>query len=97
MISDAVITALIVAASSIICQVLINKGNRKKQTEEDAEKAKARAVEDAKREAHLEDRLKSIESKLDVHNGYAEKLGDIQTDIAVIKNDINTLYKEIKP
>ena len=97
MISDAVFTALIVAASSIICQVLINKGNRKKQTEEDAEKAKARAVEDAKREAHLEDRLKSIESKLDVHNGYAEKLGDIQTDIAVIKNDIKTLYKEIKP
>lgn len=97
MISDAVITALIVAASSIICQVLINKGNRKKQTEEDAEKAKARAVEDAKREAHLEDRLKSIEIKLDVHNGYAEKLGDIQTDIAVIKNDIKTLYKEIKP
>lgn len=97
MISDAVITALIVAASSIICQVLINKGNRKKQTAEDAEKEKARAVEDAKREAHLEDRLKSIESKLDVHNGYAEKLGDIQTDIAVIKNDIKTLYKEIKP
>ena len=97
MISDAVITALIVAASSIICQVLINKGNRKKQTEEDAEKAKARAVEDAKREAHLEDRLKSIESKLDVHNGYAEKLGDIQTEKKKKKNDIKTLYKEIKP
>lgn len=92
--SDAVVTALIVAVSSIVCQILINRGNRKKQTEEDAEKEKARAVEEAKREAHLEDRLRSIEQKLDVHNGYAEKLGAIGTDIAVIKNDIRNLYNK---
>ncbi len=29
-----------------------------------------------------------------LHNGYAEKLGSIGTDIAVIKNDIKTLYKQ---
>lgn len=92
--SDAVITALIVAASSIICQLLINRSNRKKQTAEDAEKEKARAVEAAKQGVILETRLKSIERKLDIHNGYAEKLGEIQTSIAVIQNDIKTLYRK---
>ena len=51
-------------------------------------------MEDAIKEQRLEFRLKSIENKLDTHNGYAEKLGDIQTDIAVIKNDIKNLYKK---
>ena len=82
--SDSVVTALIVAVSSIVCQVLINRGNRKKQTADDAEKEKARAVEEAKRETRLEDRLRSIEGKLDVHNGYAEKLGGIEQSIAEI-------------
>mgnify|MGYP007070227847 FL=1 len=92
--SDTVITALIVAASSIICQLLINRSNRKKQTEDDIEKEQKRAVEQAVKDERLENRLSSIEGKLDIHNGYAEKLGEIQTDIAVIKNDIKTLYKQ---
>ena len=92
--SDAVITALIVAGSSIICQLLINRSNRKKQTEDDIEKEHKRAVEQAVKDERLENRLSSIENKLDIHNGYAEKLGEIQTDIAVIKNDIKTLYRK---
>ena len=35
-----------------------------------------------------------IEEKLDIHNGYAEKLTDIAKRIAVIENDIKTLYKK---
>lgn len=91
--SDSVLTALIMAAASVICQVLINRSNRRKRVEEDAEKEKARAVAEAIKEAKLESRLRNIEDKLDSHNGYAEKLGQIGTDIAVIKNDIKTLYK----
>ena len=34
-----------------------------------------------------------IEGKLDEHNGYAKLFHEISTDIAVIKNDIKTLYK----
>lgn len=79
---DVVWAALIGAAASIIVNLLNNLRESKK-----------RAVEEAKSETRLEDRLQSIESKLDVHNGYAEKLGGIQTDIAVIKNDIKNLYK----
>ena len=79
--SDAVISALIVAASSIIVQLLINWNNSKKQ-----------AVEATKKEERLNARLEKIETtleqnnhKLDIHNGYADKIGDIQQDIAYIK------------
>ena len=90
--SDAVLTALIMAAASVICQLLINRNNRRKRIAEDAEKEKKRAVEDALKEERLAARLNAIEKnleennhKLDIHNGYAEKFGKIQTDIAYIK------------
>ena len=91
--SDAVITAIIVAVSSIVCQVLINRSNRVKRSVEEAEKDKKRAVDEARKDEHLQNRLESIEGKLDEHNGYAKLFQQIQTDIAVIKNDIKTLYK----
>ncbi len=91
--SDAVITAIIVAVSSIVCQVLINRSNRVKRSVEEAEKEKKRAVDDAVKDEHLNNRLDGIETQLKIHNSYAEKFGEIQTDIAVIKNDIKTLYK----
>ena len=81
--SDVVLAALIGAVASIIVN-LISAGNQRKK----------RAVEEAVKDERLENRLKSIEHKLDIHNGYAEKLGSISTDIAVIKNDIKTLYKQ---
>lgn len=80
--SDVVIAALIGAVASIIVN-LISAGTRRKKRE----------IEEAVKDANLKNRLDSIDHKLDIHNGYAEKLGDISTDIAVIKNDIKTLYK----
>ena len=82
--SDVVLAALIGAAASIIVNLITASNQRKK-----------RAVEDAKKETELNMRLDSIERKLDVHNGYAEKLGDIQTDIAVIKTEIEFI-KEVR-
>lgn len=81
--SDVVLAALIGAVASIIVNLITLAGQNRK-----------RAVEEAVKNERLENRLKSIETKLDTHNGYAEKLGTIQTDIAVIKNDIKTLYKQ---
>lgn len=88
--SDVVLAALIGAAASIVVNLITLIGqNNKRKTEE--------AVKDER----LENRLKNIEHKLETHNNYAEKLegiqkdmGEIQTDIAVIKNDIKTLYKQ---
>lgn len=59
--------------SIIICLLGFWNNNRKRREEE--------AIRDAK----LEMKLSSIEKKLDEHNGYAEKIGGIQTDIAYIK------------
>lgn len=78
--SEALIAALIGAVVSLIGSVLNNWSQRKKK-----------AVEEAQEKTELKLRLESIEHKLDTHNGYAEKLGDIQTDIAVIKNDIKNI------
>ena len=94
--SDAIVTALIMAAGSIICQVLINRGNRAKRTKEEGEKERQTAISKAVEDQRLQTRLARIEEKLDIHNGYAEKLTDIATAIAVIQNDIKTLYKEAK-
>ena len=94
--SEAIVTALIMAVASVLCQVLINRNNRQKQTAADLEKSKAQAVADALKDERFESRLKGIEAKLDEHNGYAQKLGDIATSIAVIENDIRNLYKQTK-
>lgn len=93
--SEAIITAMIMAVSSIICQLLINHNNRKKRLAEESEKEKKRAVEEAHKEERLAARLNAIEKnlednnhKLDIHNGYAEKFGSIQSDIAYIKGKL---------
>lgn len=91
--SDAVLVAIITGAFAVIGQWLISRSDRKKRTEEDLEKEKKRAVEQAVKDERLENRLDAIENKLDIHNGYAEKLGNIEKSIAVIENDIKTLYK----
>lgn len=80
--SDAVLVAVIAALGSVIGQWLISRNQGEK-----------RKIEEAVRDARLEDRLRSVEQKLDEHNGYAFRFAEIGADIAVIKNDIKTLYK----
>lgn len=43
------------------------------------------------REARLDERLKSVEKKLDEHNSYAQKFETIQINIAEIKTEIKNL------
>lgn len=43
------------------------------------------------REIRLDERLKSVEKKLDEHNGYAEKFSEIREDIAVIKTKLESM------
>ena len=81
--SEAVLIAIITGACAVIGQLLISRSQTAK-----------RKVDDAVRDARLDDRLAGVEKRLDEHNRYAARFSEIQTDIAVIKNDIKTLYKE---
>lgn len=77
-----IIVAVITGVCAVLGQWIISRRQSKNQQ-----------VEDAKRDQRQEDRLAVIEKKIDIHNGYAERFAEIGTDIAVIKNDIKTLYK----
>ena len=93
--SEAVITAIIMAASSIVCQILINRNNRIKRRIEDAEKEKERAVQEAVKETNLNNRLASIESKLDEHNGYAQKFEAVAGKFSEIASDLSAIKTSI--
>lgn len=75
--SDAILVALITASASVICQLLISSKTKRDQE-----------TKQAVRDKEFEDRLKSIEKRLDEHNHYAEKLGEIAISLAGIKKDI---------
>lgn len=81
--SEAVIVALITGICAVVGQLIITRQQTAK-----------RKIDEAVRDAKLDDRLARIEERLDSHNSYAEKFVEFGTDIAVIKNDIKTLYKQ---
>lgn len=80
MVSEVIIVALITGVCSVIGQFIISRAN-------DAKKA----AEDAAREARLDERLKGVEKRLDTHNNYAEKIGQIQIDLASLATEIKNL------
>lgn len=59
-------------------------------------KAREDAIKEAERETRQEDRMRSIEKKLDEHNRYAEKLGSIETSMVAMQKDIEYLRKEVR-
>lgn len=79
--SDAVIVAIITGLCAVVGQWLISRGQ-----------ANQRKIDDADRDARIDEKLKSLEHKVDIHNGYAERFAEISSDISVIKNDIQNIY-----
>lgn len=43
-----------------------------------------------------EHRLSEIEKKLDIHNGYAEKLGSMAIDLAEMRINVDWIKKEMR-
>ena len=78
-----IVAALIAAFASMFGSWLIYRKESKSQIEKFA-----------KNEQRTMDRLEAIEKKLDIHNGYAEKFGTIQVDIAEMKADIRNLRRD---
>lgn len=78
--SEAIICAVIAAAASVFGSWLAAR-----------KQARDREIADADREARLDERLKGVEKRLDTHNNYAEKIGDIQRDIGILATEIKNL------
>ena len=74
---NAVVGAAIAAAASVICQLIIAAQSRKD-----------RDIKEAVKDAKMEDRLNTIEKKLDEHNGYAAKFEKITGAVIELKNDL---------
>lgn len=89
-----VIAAIISAFVTLVICLINSRQQQKKISAEMARQEEQRRKDEAVRDAKLEMWMRGVEEKLELHNGYAQKLGEIQTDIAVIKNDIKTLYKQ---
>lgn len=84
-IAVAVITGVLAVFGTWVGNVSVTR----KKTREDA-------IRDARRDQELKDKLDRLEKKVDEHNGWGEKFGDIKKDIAVIKTEIEILRKEHK-
>ena len=84
-IAVAVITGVLAVVGTWVGNVSVSR----KKTREDA-------IREARRDQELKDKLDRLEKKVDEHNGWGEKFGDIKRDIAVIKTEIEILRKEHK-
>lgn len=76
-IAVAVITGLLAVVGAYVGNVAVSR----RKSHEDA-------LRDKERETRQEERMKSLEKKIDEHNGYGSKIGMIQKDIAIIQRDI---------
>lgn len=79
-------SAVIVGLLAVIGSYLGNVALTNKKAREDA-------LHDKERETRQEDRMKSIEKKLDEHNRYAEKLSSIEQSMVAMQKDIEYLRK----
>ena len=85
-----IITALISLLGIVVGAVLGYMGKTKKQSVLDAQREQRQSdIFD-----NLFNEMNEIKKRLDTHNKYAEKFGDIEKSIISIKKDIEFLRKE---
>ena len=82
--TEGIVVAIITGICAAIVALIGQAGLLRKSRAEDA-------AERARLDERTANRLAVIERKLDEHNHYAEKLGEVQRDIAVIRTEIQQL------
>lgn len=87
MVSESVLIAIVTGVLAVVGSYVGNITITRKKARQDA-------IREAKNEQRLIDRLDRLEKKVDEHNGWGEKFGEIKKDIAVIKTEIEILRKE---
>ena len=78
--SDAIIVALITGAITLSGNLLANWSQHKKA-----------AVEQAKRDQKLDDQIATMNRKLDEHNRYSDKIGNIEKAIVRIDTKLENI------
>lgn len=86
-----IIVALITGVCAVGGQYLISQ----KKTRDDEIKDAQREQKQLDQLEAMDERFKVIEKKLDEHNGYAEKFGEISTSIVAIRKDLEYLKKGV--
>lgn len=82
--SDAVLVALITGICAVVGQWLISRNQNQK-----------RKIDEAVRDARLDDRLAGVERRLDEHNRYAQKFETISVNLATITTEIKNIKEKI--
>lgn len=80
MINESVAVALITGASAVISNIVISR-----------KKSRQDAVDNALREQRQTIRLDRLEQKVDEHNGYAKRFGEIEKSIVRIETKIGDI------
>lgn len=83
MLTEAIIVAIITAVSTIAGSWLVNHKEFRKDE-----------IKRAKREQFIDNNLEIIQKKLDEHNHYAEKFGEIEKAIVRIDTTLKSINKE---
>lgn len=78
---EGVIVAIIAGISAVLGAYVSNAATLRRKSREDITK-------EAQREQKLYDRLDRLEKKVDEHNEYGRKFGEISSAIQVIQKDI---------
>ena len=87
--SEAVVIALITGILAVLGSYVSNVAITRKKARDDA-------IRDAERETRQSMRLDSIEKKLDIHNGYAEKFAESSKHLAIIDERQAVQSKQIE-
>ena len=80
---NSIIIAILAVFASYVGNVTISF--RKKRVDE---------LKDVEREARQSEQLKLIEQKLDIHNGYAKRLEQMEKSLISLQKDVEFLRKE---
>lgn len=68
----------------------------RKSTQEQEIKNAQREQRQSDRLDRIDEKISSLEKKVDIHNGYAEKLGDISISMTAMSKDIEYLKNRSK-
>ena len=81
--------ALVTGVLAVVGAYAGNVAVSRKKSHEDA-------LRDREREARQEERMKALERKIDEHNSYGKKIGDIQISIGKIEESLKHIKERVK-